>query len=129
MPLVEHIYDRAARNDDTELFRERGPYLTRYHLLSTPWGGLYLHHFHRGDQDPDPHDHPWDFWTFPLKSYWEHDMCPRTGACTWNLVRRLRWTRRRAEYAHMVLGPEGKKDPREEGVVAVRPNAGFWTLV
>lgn len=42
------------------------PYMTRYWF-----GRLRLHIFHRGDQDPDCHDHPWDFWTFPLTSYVE----------------------------------------------------------
>lgn len=42
------------------------PYMTRIWI-----GRLRLHIFHRGDSDPDPHDHPWDFWTFPLTSYVE----------------------------------------------------------
>lgn len=42
------------------------PYMTRAWL-----GRLRLHIFHRGDQDPDCHDHPWGFWTFPLRSYME----------------------------------------------------------
>lgn len=42
------------------------PYMTRYWI-----GRLRLHIFHRGDQDPDHHDHPWGFWTFPLTSYVE----------------------------------------------------------
>ena len=41
-------------------------YMTRYWI-----GRLRLHIFHRGDQDPDHHDHPWPFWTFPLTSYVE----------------------------------------------------------
>ena len=42
------------------------PYMTRWWI-----GRLRLHVFHRGDQDPDPHDHPWDFWTFPFTPYVE----------------------------------------------------------
>ena len=42
------------------------PYMTRYWI-----GRLRLHLFHRGDQDPDCHDHPWDFWTFPFTPYVE----------------------------------------------------------
>lgn len=42
------------------------PYMTRVVL-----GRLRLHIFHRGDADPDPHDHPWGFWTFPLTPYAE----------------------------------------------------------
>lgn len=44
----------------------RTPYMTRYWF-----GRLRLHIFHRGDQDEDCHDHPWDFWTFPFHSYVE----------------------------------------------------------
>ena len=32
------------------------------------FGRLRVHVFYRGDADADPHDHPWDFWTFPLTS-------------------------------------------------------------
>lgn len=42
------------------------PYMSRYWI-----GRLRLHIFHRGDVDADPHDHPWNFWTFPLVSYLE----------------------------------------------------------
>lgn len=42
------------------------PYMTRFWI-----GRLRLHIFHRGDADPDCHDHPWDFTTFPLRSYVE----------------------------------------------------------
>ena len=41
-------------------------YMTRFWF-----GRLRFHIFHRGDADPDCHDHPWGFWTFPLRSYVE----------------------------------------------------------
>lgn len=37
----------------------RGPLLVRYRLISTRWGGIYLHHLMRPDRDL--HDHPWHF--------------------------------------------------------------------
>lgn len=37
------------------------PYMTRLWI-----GRLRLHIFHRPDADEDCHDHPWDFWTFPI---------------------------------------------------------------
>jgi hypothetical protein len=46
-------------------------YMTRIWM-----GPLRFHIFHRGDQDPDCHDHPWDFWTFPLVSYVEEVLHP-----------------------------------------------------
>lgn len=40
--------------------------------MTRAWfGRLRFHVFFRGDQDPDCHDHPWGFWTFPLRSYVE----------------------------------------------------------
>lgn len=38
---------------------------------------LYLHKFHRGDQDRHLHDHPWPFRSLILKGgYWEHSFDP-----------------------------------------------------
>lgn len=37
-----------------------GPFLTRYILCKLPGGGqVNLHFFHRGDEDPQLHNHPW----------------------------------------------------------------------
>jgi hypothetical protein len=39
---------------------EAAPYLTRYFLAEdAAAGSVYLHHFHRGDGDPELHNHPW----------------------------------------------------------------------
>jgi len=46
------------------------PYLDRY-ILYILGPTLRLHKFWRGDDDRAPHDHPWVFWTFPLRSYVE----------------------------------------------------------
>jgi hypothetical protein len=37
------------------------PYMTRYILFRTSFGGLYVHVFHRSDNDRARHDHPWNF--------------------------------------------------------------------
>jgi hypothetical protein len=42
------------------------PYLDRLRLIETPWFAVFLHHIHRPDRDPDPHDHPWAFWSLVL---------------------------------------------------------------
>ena len=48
------------------------PYMTRYTLVGCRWFSLKLHHFHRGDSDPDFHDHPWPFVALILAGgYWE----------------------------------------------------------
>lgn len=41
-------------------------YLRRWRLIMCPWGSVYLHAFIRPDDDPDPHDHPWNFWSLIL---------------------------------------------------------------
>lgn len=81
------------------------PYLTRIWL-----GRLRLHIFHRGDADPDPHDHPWDFWTFPLVSYIEEvtresRLMPGVYIRHHQVARAFRWSFRPATHMHRVLGP------------------------
>lgn len=91
----------------------RTPYMTRYWI-----GRLRLHIFYRGDADPDPHNHPWPFWTFPLTSYVEevtvhcgHRNLP-DDKFAWvpsydvetRLVKAFRLHYRPAEHCHRVLG-------------------------
>lgn len=93
------------------------PYLTRIWF----WR-LRLHIFHRGDLDGDCHDHPWDFWTFPLTSYLEEVVetqkrehfdrlsGSKLGVLaayerTQQVVRAFRPHFRPAEHMHRVIGP------------------------
>lgn len=84
------------------------PYLTHLYLTpKTRWGQLRLHVFHRGDADPDLHDHPSDFWTFPFLSYVEEVVEePWTfhNDRVQKVVQAWRWHYRPAEYAHRVIG-------------------------
>ena len=92
-------------------------YMTRLWI-----GRLRLHVFHQGDQDPDCHDHPWGFWTFPLRSYVEEVIHPRRrthyipGMGTvsdlyylreLNVVKAFRLHYRPPTYNHRVLGAYG----------------------
>lgn len=74
------------------------PYMTRLAFLR-----LRLHIFHRGDADPDCHDHPWGFWTFPLVAYVEEVLNKDTGQLVNRVVRSWRWSYRPATHAHRVL--------------------------
>lgn len=97
------------------------PYMTRVLV-----GRLRLHCFHRGDIDPDYHNHPWDFWTFPLTSYVEsvlHD----TGVIETHTVKRFRWHYRPAEYRHRVLHAEGQEF--DEMGACLRQPKKIWTIV
>jgi hypothetical protein len=76
----------------------RTPYMTRVIL-----GRFRVHVFHRGDVDPDCHDHPADFWTFPLVSYVE-EYVRADGGLAFRVVKAFRFHRRSAEFAHRVIG-------------------------
>lgn len=78
------------------------PYMTRLII-----GRVRLHVFHRGDGDPDPHTHPWSFWTFPLTSYVEEVFNPSTSETTVRVVKAFRIHRRPSDFAHRVLGRFG----------------------
>jgi len=83
---------------------------------STPYlqtwshGKLHVHRFFRGDADPDPHDHKWDYWTFPLVGYVEevcvpHEMCGGLWEFENVEVPAFQLHYRRAEHCHRVMGP------------------------
>lgn len=79
------------------------PYMTRAWI-----GRLRLHIIHRPDADPDCHDHPWDYWTFPLTPYVEEVVCthPIDGD-RWreiDVVPAWRRSFRPAEHCHRIVG-------------------------
>lgn len=109
----------------TIINEDGGRYMTRYWI-----GRLRLHVFHRGDYDPDCHDHPWDFWTFPLTSYVEEVLHehrqtymakdtppPKKFFRTSEVVKAFRLHFRPAEHCHRVLGA------LKEGYAGDRPPA------
>lgn len=133
---VERIYGREGRHPTC--------YLTRISLTpKTPWGQLLLHIFHRGDEDPDPHDHPWDFWTLPLKAYYEEvwrrnwSQAPVRGVgrgewyCRRSYVHAFKAVYRRSTHTHRVLYPASDKDgmPIDAYVEAARPRWAGWPIV
>lgn len=58
--MLARIIDRLFK-PSTIRGADGSPYLTRYRLidLGKEIGRLYIHRFHRGDEDPELHDHPW----------------------------------------------------------------------
>ena len=42
-------------------------YITRLHLLKTPWFAICLHWINKPDPEPHLHDHPVSFWSFILR--------------------------------------------------------------
>jgi hypothetical protein len=111
---------------------DNSPYLTRAELGQATTVNV----FHRGDSDPDPHCHPWDFWTYPLVSYYEEYLEPDRAAVQYvpcvRLVQAFRWHHRAAEHQHRVLGKAVNGAPGAGRVVTlmrrgpVRREWGFW---
>lgn len=105
MSIIKRVYGRDGQHSTC--------YLTRVKLTPlTRWGQLYFHFFHRGDNDRDFHDHPYDFWTFPLRTYYERVLdiggiqgqARVMGHPRLNAVKAFRWHHRYAEYSHIQLG-------------------------
>lgn len=46
---------------------EKRTYLRRLRIVQTPWFALYLHFIFLPDEDRDPHDHPFVFWSWILR--------------------------------------------------------------
>lgn len=71
---------------------------TRFQLLKTPWGNVYLHKLDAPIKHPHPHDHPWSFLAIILSGgYWE---C-MNGKTRWQPPGRILW--RPAETKHNVV--------------------------
>jgi hypothetical protein len=52
------------------------PYLDRLRIVQTPLFGIYLHHIHRADREPFPHDHPWWFASLVLTGSYSETVWP-----------------------------------------------------
>lgn len=81
------------------------PYLCRYRLFRCRWFKLTLHHILRSDEDPDLHDHPWNFVSLVLWSGYD-EILPSRDPDGFEHVRRVRAgdvVRHRAADAHRLI--------------------------
>jgi hypothetical protein len=86
------------------------PWLDRLRIVQTPLFGIYLHHIHRPDREPDPHDHPWWFASLVLAGWYEELVWPDKRDPCWSFRReRGRWSLRRIGLrgAHRITGTNG----------------------
>lgn len=93
-------------------------YLRRFFIFRSKWlkklglkpkgGNLYLHHIMRSDDDPDPHDHPWDFSSLILKAGYDDEQWQwntryqKRDFTGYERVRPGMLVRRKAEHVHRV---------------------------
>lgn len=69
---VETILDRCF-NKRVIVNCDHIPYLSRWYLIRNSIVGVFLHCFHRSDEERALHDHPWSFFVIILwRGYWEH---------------------------------------------------------
>ena len=116
----------------TKFFRKEtvigldGPYLFRLRI-----GKLAFHKFYRGDEDPDAHDHPADFYTFPLTTYVENVYDPMTKRWQKNIVTAFKFHFRPATYCHRVMGrwSGDRTSDGETRIATIEPGKAFWTIV
>lgn len=83
-------------------------YMRRFILSpKLPRGQLYLHVFFRPDQDRDPHDHPFPFWTLPLnQGYIEEVYNSRKHCFSAIFVPPLKWSHRAAKHTHRITATQ-----------------------
>lgn len=75
---------------------------------------LYIHIFHREDLDRDPHDHPFEFWTFPVnQGYVERVFFPEAHSHCFRYVHvpRWRWSYRPAIHCHQITNSDSGRWP------------------
>lgn len=114
---------------NNKIYGRAGEHATLY-MRRFWFGRLRLHIFYRGDADHDPHDHPWDFITFPLVSYVEEVTVQEQDFFTVSgfvgiegttrrfrqVVPAFRFTHRAATHCHRVLGAYSGKCWSDEEV-------------
>jgi len=101
---------------DTEKYLERW-------IIYVGGGTLRLHKFWQGDDDRAPHDHPWWFVTFPLRSY--EEIVVENAVKIRRTVKAFRFHYRSAKFRHIVIG--AGKPFYTFVITGTRTNAwGFW---
>lgn len=84
--------------------RQGALHFQRYRIIETPWFNIYLHRISASDEDKDPHDHPFSFWSFILNgAYQEWFVCPPSFiAIHYESYRAGEWAHHNAEDAHQI---------------------------
>jgi hypothetical protein len=83
--------ERWAILSGLDIGADGDPYLDRLRIIQTPLFGIYLHHIHRPDREPDPHDHPWWFASIVLAGAYQEKVWPDKrdpSVSAWRIRRR-----------------------------------------
>lgn len=106
------------------------------------FGNIYLHEIMRSDDDPDPHDHPWDFTSIILRGGYRDEQWVWNGLMPQaqdryarqykgsEVVRPFTIVRRKAEHIHRVILNSVGDVVYENGQLVPRDNEiHSWSLV
>lgn len=88
----------------------RTEYITRLHLIKTPWFAVCLHWLNTPDPDPHLHDHPVSFLSIILRG-WYKELSPRVfGGGGYRVEefthRRFNWVRYSKRHRIIRVGPD-----------------------
>ena len=87
---------------------EKYVYLRRLRVCQTPWFALYLHFIFKKDDDRDPHDHPFRFWSLIVRGGYTERLFrinPRIDKDQFAFTRRWNrwsWHKMDQKHAHMI---------------------------
>jgi|SRR6478736_2172133 len=93
-------------------------YLRRHRLIQTPWFALFLHHIHQPDHDPDPHDHPFNFWSLVVRGGYDEVL---------HTERREGALRPAVKKTHGWLSFHKMSKQDAHRIISIKPDT--WTLV
>jgi hypothetical protein len=108
--VSEKTRERWAFLSGLDIGADGDPYLDRLRIIQTPLFGIYLHHIHRPDREPDPHDHPWWFASLVLAGWYEETVwADKRDGGKWIRRERPRGSARRISRrsAHRITGTCG----------------------
>lgn len=129
--IIERILMFLFRHRD--IVKDGNLYLRRFYITPRSWKWrVFIHHIMRSDEDRDPHDHPWAFFTLMLKGQYREHLTvpcdPHHNTCMVKFVTLKRWRclYRRATDIHRLFLTHG---PVWTLVVAGKTVRlwGFWT--
>lgn len=122
---------RLHKQPDLVIAPDGEPYIYRWHLTRTPFGGQYFHIQVASDPERPLHDHPWDNMSVILAGGYDEVWCPEpwmtySKGCIRHL-RRGDVMFRRASEAHRLVLPSSI--PYAMTLFSIGPKVrewGFW---
>lgn len=130
MSVIERILMFLFRHRD--IVKDGKLYLRRFYITPRNWRyRVFIHHIFRSDEDRDPHDHPWSFFTLMLKGWYcekHYDQPPNPISYSITILKPLRFLFRKATDTHRLYLYGGPVWTLVIAGKTVRP-WGFWTYM